>query len=297
MANYQLGPEFQNWDSKENWESIQNWQPPEDLRIIYRTVPGPEENQEIEIKIYLPKEAAGPLPMIMNIHGGGWVAGTYENDNTRVAHLALEVPAVVVSLNYRLAPAHVFPDALMDCVQVWNWMRDHADELGGDPDKMGLYGTSAGGNLCAGLAFYVRDNGGPRIALSVLNTPALGLGPSLSAEQMRFDAALLSGQDLAQGVRVYLGGLKGKDPSYYAVPNVARDFSGLPPTFLIAAECDPLRDESLEYMAHLLREAIPVELHLIPGALHGFNAVLTPTAQWLNEGIVRAYQREFFWRI
>ena len=62
MANYQLGPEFQNWDSKENWESIQNWQPPEDLRIIYRTVPGPEENQEIEIKIYLPKRRRPPCP-------------------------------------------------------------------------------------------------------------------------------------------------------------------------------------------------------------------------------------------
>lgn len=294
MANYKLGPEFEDWDSPEKWASIKSWQPPEGLEMIYQTIPGPEKEQKIEIKIYRPKEVKKPLPIIMNIHGGGWVAGTYENDNTRVACFALEVPAIVVSLNYRLSPQHVFPDALMDCYQTWNWIHDHAEELGGDPEKMGLYGTSAGGNLCAGLAFYVRDHGGPQIALNVLNTPALGLGPTLSAEQMRFDAPLLNGQGLARGVRVYLGGLNGQDPSYYAVPNVARDFSELPPTFLIAAECDPLRDESLEYMAHLLREAIPVELHLVPGALHGFNAIITPMAKWLSDGVVMAYQREFF---
>ena len=293
MANYFLSEEFRNWDSEESWNQIRSWKQPEQIDCIYQTVPGPESGQQIEIKIYRPKEQDGPLPMILNVHGGGWVAGTYENDNSRVADFAWQIPAIVVSLNYRLAPEHVFPDALMDCWQVWNWMAENAAELGGDPKRMGLHGTSAGGNLCAGLAFYVRDHGGPGISLNVLNTPALGLGPTLSAEQMRYDSPLLAGQGLARGVRDYIGGLNGQAPSYYAVPNVAIDFSELPPTFIIAAGCDPLRDESLEYAGHLLREAIPVELHLIPGALHGFNAVLTETAVWLNEGIVRAYQREF----
>lgn len=294
MTHYPLGPEFWDWDAPENWEKIQNWKPPDGLEMEYRTVPGPEEGQEIQIKIYRPKDADGPLPMIMDVHGGGFVAGTYENDNTRVACLAMEVPAVVVSLNYRLAPEHVFPKALMDCDAVWRWMYQHAGELGGDPEKMGLYGTSAGGNLCAGLAFYERDNDGPSISLNVLNTACLGLGPTLSAEQMRFGGAIITGQGLADGVKLYLGGLKGQPPSYYGVPNTALDFSGLPPTFLIAAECDPLRDESLEYMDHLLHDAIPVELHLIPGALHGFNAVPNETVDWLNKGIVLAYRREFF---
>lgn len=292
MLYNSLDSSFSNWNTPEFWEEIQNYNPPENLEIIYRAIPGAGENSEIEIKIYKPK-SEGPLPMLMNIHGGGFVAGTYENDNKRATNLALGIPAVVVSLNYRLAPQYTYVEALADCYQTWNWMHDNAAALGGIPEQMGLHGTSAGANMCAGLAFYIRDHGGPEIALNALTTPVLGLGPHLSGEQMRFDGPIVKGQGLADNVRLYCGGLDGGLPSYYAVPNVARDFSGLPPTLVIAAEFDSLRDESTEYVLHLQKDAIPVEYYLMPRAIHGFTAVQCPMTHWIEEGMCYSFRREF----
>lgn len=121
---YNLDPSFQDWDTPEAFERIKEYHKPNDLDISYRTIPGVEPDTEIEIKIYRP-QIDRKLPMIMNVHGGGFVAGSYENDNNRVTYLAIHIPAVVVSLNYRLAPEHVFPAALKDCLQVWNWMFEH----------------------------------------------------------------------------------------------------------------------------------------------------------------------------
>lgn len=283
---------FANHDTSEFWESIRKFHQPENLEISYQTIPGPAGAPDIEIKIFRPRLEKA-LPMIMNIHGGGFVAGSYENDNNRCTNIALGVPAVVVSLNYRLAPTFTYREAIADCYQTWCWMHDHAEELGGIADQMGLHGTSAGGNMCAGLAFYVRDHGGPAIALNALNTPALGLGPTLSAEQMRFDGAIIQGDRLAYNVRLYLGGLDGSTPSYYAVPNAAVDFSELPPTLVIAAELDPLRDESTEYVLKLQKDAIPVEYYIMPRAMHGFTAVQCDMTHWIEEGMCRSFRREF----
>lgn len=292
MLHYSLDPSFQDWDTEQAWKRVQHYEKPENLIVRYCRIPGPDPGQEIELKIYRPKTEE-KLPMIMNVHGGGFVSGSYENDNNRVTVLAMEIPAVVVSLNYRLAPEHVFPAALTDCYQVWNWMYENAEELGGNKEKMGLCGCSAGGNLCAGLAFYIRDYGGPKISLNVLNTAALGIGPTLSAEQMRYDAPIISGQGLAEGIRTYMGGLKGQVPSYYGVPNMAFDYSGLPPTLVITAEYDPLRDESFRYVENLMKDAIPVEFYLIPRAIHGFNAMKCDLTDWVNRGIVMSFKREF----
>lgn len=292
MVQYCLDPSFQDWDTPEAFERIKKYEKPDGLDIIYRTIPGVESESEIEIKIYRP-HSNDQLPMIMNAHGGGFVAGSYENDNNRVTYLAMHTPAVVVSLNYRLAPEHVFPEALMDCLQVWNWMYEHADEIGGIKEKMGLYGTSAGGNLCAGLAFYIRDHGGPKISFNALNTPCLGLGPTLSAEQMRYNAPILSGHGLADNIKLYIGGLNGQIPSYYAVPNMAVDCSGLPPTLVIAAEFDPLRDDSFRYVRKLMEDAIPVEFYMTPRTIHGFTAVQCGITEWVNAGTVLSFQREF----
>ncbi|WP_434310346.1 alpha/beta hydrolase [Hominifimenecus sp. rT4P-3] len=265
---------------------------PDGLEVTETTIPGVEEGTVIEIKIYRP-ESETPLPMIMNIHGGGFVAGTYNNDNNRATYLAVHVPAVVVSLNYRLAPKYTYKEAIADCYQTWNWMYDHAEELGGIKEKMGLHGTSAGGNLCAGLAFYIRDHGGPKISLNALNCACLGIHTTHSAEQMRFEDVLVKGDGMADNVRLYCGGLNGQLPSYYAVPNVAQDFSGLPPTLVIAAEFDSLRDDSWEYVRHLQLDAIPVEFYIIPRSAHGFTAVSCKLTTWVEDGMVMSFQREF----
>lgn len=290
--NYTLDFPFRDWDTKEAFERIRLYEKPEHLELIYQTIPGVESGSEIEIKIYSP-DTLKKLPMIMNVHGGGFITGSYENDNNRATYLALNTPAIVVSLNYRYLPKHTYIDGLADCLQVWNWMYIHEKELGGIKEKMGLYGTSAGGNICAALAFYIRDHGGPAISLNALNTPVLGLGPTLSAEQLRENGAIIKGNGLAENVRLWAGGLDGRPPSYYAVPNQAQDFSGLPPTLVIAAEYDPLRDESTEYVQHLQRDAIPVEFYIAPRTPHGFNAVPCAVTEWINAGTVLSFQREF----
>ncbi len=292
MVYSQLDPHFANYETAEFWERIRDYRQPDHLDVSYRSIPGVESGSVIEIKIYRPKLEVA-LPMIMNIHGGGFVSGSYENDNNRCTNLALGVPAVVVSLNYRLAPSATYREAVADCYQTWNWMQAHAGELGGIKGQMGLHGTSAGGNLCAGLAFYIRDHGGPKVALNALNTPALGLGSTLSAEQMRFDGPIVKGDGMAETLRLYAGGLDGGLPSYYAVPNIARDFSGLPPTLVIAAEFDALRDESTEYVLHLQKDAIPVEYYVMPRAIHGFTAVQCDMTFWIEEGMCRSFRREF----
>lgn len=290
--NYELHPAFRDWDSKEAAERISRYEKPEDLTLIYRTIPGVEPGTELELKIFSPKSDK-KLPMIMDIHGGGFVGGSYENDNNRATYLAMNVPAVVIAMNYRYLPDYDYRDAVADCYRVWNWIYEHAEELGGIKEKMGLYGTSAGGNLCAALAFYIRDNGGPAIALNALNTPCLGLGPSLSAEQLRENGPLLKGDGLALNVRMWAGGLHGELPSYYAVPNAALDYSGLPPTLVIAAEYDPLRDESTEYVRKLQRDAIPVEYYIVPRTIHGFNTVPCDISDWINMGTAMSFRREF----
>lgn len=289
---------FQSSDIKKTQQILREYVKPEGLTIEQRMIPGINGAPDIDIKIFKPEHAPKGAPMIMDIHGGGFNGGDYDLDNNRITHLAMNVPAIVVAVNYRLVPQHPFPAALEDCYATWNWMYEHAEELGGDRERMGLFGTSAGGNLCAGMAFYIRDHGGPKIALNALNVPATGVGPTLSLEQMRFGAPTLQGDDLSAIFRAYIGGEKGGfngyTPSYYAIPNLAIDYSNLPPTLVIVAEYDPIRDEGLKYARNLMKDAVPVELYVMPRVGHSFDAVMAaPMTKWIWDGVVMSFQREF----
>lgn len=273
---------------------ITKFDKPNEIEIYDTKVPGLNGAPEISVRIYKKEGIIEKRPIIMDVHGGGFVAGNLDFDNNRATYLAMNIPAIVVSVDYRLSPENIFPAALEDCYAVWNWIYEIAEFLGGDKERMGLFGTSAGGNLCAGLAFYVRDKGGPKISLNALNVPAVGLGPTLSAEQMRFGAPVLSGDDLSSALKTYLGGFNGTRPSYYAVPNFADDFSGLPPTFIIVGEYDPLRDYGLEYANHLLKDAVPCELYMMPRVGHGFDIINdAPMTKWIRDGLCMSFQREF----
>lgn len=265
---------------------------PEGLNIYDTYVKGKNGEPDIKVRVYK-KEGIKNAPVIMNVHGGGFVAGDLDNDNTRMAYLAMNIPCVVVSVEYRLAPKTIFPGQLNDCLTVWDWIYDSAKELDIDNTKMGLFGTSAGGNICAGLAFYIRDHAGHKISLNVMNVPALGVGESYSLEQMRFDAPVLSGDKLSSAFVTYLGGYNGTTPSYYAVPNLAFDFSELPPTLLIVAEYDPLRDYAMRYATKLLENAVPCELYLMPRVGHGFDMVNAPMTKWIRDGVCASFRREF----
>jgi acetyl esterase len=248
----------------------------ETLEIEDRLVPGWEGDPEVTVRIYRPRQAAGPGPGILMIHGGGFMIGSVDSEHAGGAMLAIAVGAVVVSVDYRLAPEHPFPAALHDCYSALRYMAGEADALGIDPDRIAVSGGSAGGGLAAATTLLARDLGGPALCFQMLHIPELD--DRLETPSMRrFVDSPLWNQPLAvQSWRAYLGELSGRDDiPALAAPSRADDLSGLPSAYVSTAENDPLRDEGIDYAQRLLQAGVSVELHQFPGTFHGSALVTT----------------------
>ncbi|MGW5415787.1 alpha/beta hydrolase [Actinomadura geliboluensis] len=232
----------------------------------------------VPVRVFRPAEHDGPLPGLVYIHGGGFVLGSvdlYQDDTTAIA---AEVGAVVVSVEYRLAPEHPFPSGLEDCYAALTWTAEHAGELGIDPTRLAVGGESAGGGLSAAVALLARDRGGPALCFQLLGVPELD--DRLDTPSMRAftdtpiwhrpNAELSWDYYLGEGVR----GTAGVSP--YAAPARAEDLSGLPPAYVTTCEFDPLRDEGLTYAMRLVQSGVPTEIHHYPGTFHG--STLVPQA-------------------
>ena len=229
----------------------------------------------VDVRIFVPEQrTAEPAPAVLDIHGGGFAVGTVALDDGPNADIARATGAVVVSVDYRLAPEHPYPAAAEDCYAALLWLVEHAGELGVDPRRIAVLGDSAGGGLAATTALMARDRGGPAIALQVLIEPELD--DRLDTPSMLAGADTV-GWNSGQAVlswRYYLGGAPA---DAYAAPARMADLAGLPPTYLTVNELDCLRDEGLEYARRLLAAGVSTELHCWPGTFHGF-ATLVPTA-------------------
>lgn len=211
---------------------------------------------------------AGTRPAILNLHGGGFVAGDARREDESMRKLALALDAVILSLDYRLAPETPFPGALDDGYAALGWLHDHSDRLEIDPSRIALRGVSAGGGIAAGLALLARDRGGPGIAFMLLIYPMLDdrTGPHAFAgryvwpiEANRF------------GWDCYLGDAAGTDAvSYYAAPARAQDLAGMPASFIAIGAIDLFIDEDLRFAQALIGAGVVTELHVYPGAYHGF---------------------------
>ena len=218
--------------------------------------------------VYTPdKPRAGPRPALLNIHGGGFVAGSITREDATMRELATRLDCVVVSAEYRLAPEHPYPAALDDCHAALLWIMREADALKIDPACVGVRGVSAGGGIALGLGLCARDRKSAPIAFLHLVYPMLddrtGAHPftgrhvwTAAANRYGWDA-ILNGQDRA-------------NPSPYAVPARAGDLAGLPPVFLAVGSIDLFAGEDLALASRLIDAGVPVELHLYPGAYHGF---------------------------
>jgi len=268
---------------------------PEDIIIETKTIAGPDKDQELELRILRTADLPENSPIIMDIHGGGWVGGMALIDDFRNALLVKYVPCIVVSVEYRLAPKHPFPAALMDCYTAFNWIHDHAAELGGDPNRMGLHGTSAGANLVAGLSLYIRDNGGPDIKLAAMVNPPYGFNvktPSFYQMSASYPLAGECGyQDTAE--TLYVGNLNGQAPSYYAFPAVCPTLLGFPKSLIIVSEYDQLRDDGINFAQRLYAEGVPCELTVAPRVGHGFMVVNDPMTHQFAKRMADSFRNEF----
>jgi len=184
---------------------------------------------------------------------------------------AVQANAIVVSVDYRLAPEYPYPTPLDDCHTALLWIAEHGTELDGDPARIAIGGGSAGGNLAAALALRIRDEGGPRIAFQYLLVPATDL--SGTREWHSYDEA-------GKGYVLTLSGIEGMVEAYvpdrlqrmdpYISPLLEGDLGGLPPALVVTALFDPLRDQGEAYARRLEEAGVPVQFHREPGALHGF---------------------------
>lgn len=267
---------------------------PEGMTMKDITINGPD-GDPLTLRIYTPANLPEHAPMLLEIHGGGFVGGSLDIDNYRCIYLAEHTPCIVIGVDYRLCNENVhFPAPLMDCYAALNWIYGHAGELGGDRERIAVHGTSAGANLTAGLALYARDHGGPKITMSVLNCPPLTIETFTSTIQ-NSQYSLGSGSFEESVEYIYLNdnGYNGGMPNYYAMPGYCRDLKHLPATYIIVAEYDPLRDDGLAYANRLLKAGVPCEAIVAPRVGHGFCVVDHPLTRWVHNGVCASLRREF----
>ena len=239
-----------------------------------RVVPGPEGEPDIGLLILRPARGAGPWPAIFHIHGGGMVVGTSESGIDSFVPYVAQGKAVVVSVEYRLAPEHPDPAPVEDCYAGLVWTADHAAELGIDANRIIVAGASAGGGLSAGTALMARDRGYPALSHQVLICPMLddrGITPS---SQVPNSVGIWNNAEDRFAWASLLGDRVGTDDvSYYAAPARCENLTGLPRTYIDCGSSEIFRDEILEYAAHLSRAGVAVDLHMWGGAFHGFDLI------------------------
>jgi acetyl esterase/lipase len=217
----------------------------ETLDIEDRLVRGHEGDPDVSVRVYRPTGLATRtrLPGVVMIHGGGFVIGSVEVEHAGAAQLAISTGAVVLSVDYRLAPEHPYPAALHDCYGALMHLHEEADALGVDPGRVALVGTSAGGGLAAATALLARDRGGPAVCFQLLHIPELDDRLQTGSMQAFVDSPMWNRPLAVQSWQAYLGPLYGTaDVPVYAAPARAADLSGLPPAYISTAENDPLRD-------------------------------------------------------
>jgi acetyl esterase len=221
---------------------------------------------DIPIRIYRPTAAAsGPRPVVVYFHGGGFVFGELRGGDWICGSVARDLNAIVVSVDYRLAPKHPFPAAVDDCYAITKWVAENAAELGADAGRLGVMGESAGGNLAAVVCLVAREKRGPSIRHQALLYPVTG-GGDTESRRANADAFILTLADMKRFDELYAG-----DPSDWRTsPLRAKSLAGLPPALIEVAGHDPLHDDGVMYADALRKAGVAVSLIDYPAMPHGF---------------------------
>jgi acetyl esterase len=234
-----------------------------------RRIPGPAG--DIPIRIYAP-EARVPQPILVYFHGGGFVIGSLQSHDPICRVLAARVPAIVVAVDYRLAPEHPFPAAAEDAYAATCWIAEHASEIGGDLGRIAVGGDSAGGNLSAVVAFLARERGGPRLVHQLLIYPVTDYSFETPSHIANAEGYFLTRSLMEWFIGHYFAGSSERGDPRFAILR-AGDLRGLPPATVVTAEFDPLRDEGEAYAAKLRAAGVAVTLRRFDGMIHGFFAM------------------------
>jgi acetyl esterase/lipase len=240
-----------------------------DVRTEDRTIDGPAG--PIRVRVYRPPaDAEAPLPAVVFLHGGGWSVGDLDTYDGEARSHAVGAGAVVVSVDYRLAPEHPYPAAVDDAWAATQWVAAHAHELGADPARLAVAGDSAGGNLAAVVAMLARDSGGPAIRFQLLWYPATTWDTSLPSFTENANAPLLGGSAVKGFSRWYVADLDLSDMPATLAPARAKDLTRLAPAYIAVAGHDPLRDDGARYAELLAAAGVPVQLHHAETLIHGY---------------------------
>jgi acetyl esterase len=219
----------------------------------------------VACRLYRPRRGA---PIVVHLHGGGWVVGDLESHDAVCRLLAARSGAAVLAVDYRLAPEHPYPAAVEDCERTVDWLVSNGPSLDVDPTRLAVLGDSSGGNLAAALALRARDRGGPSYAMQVLIYPVL----DAATDSPSFDAP--DGQGLDASEMRWYWSAYAPDASTRKRPDCsptrAANLAGLPPALVITAEYDVLRDEDESYAARLAEAGVPVAATRWLGMIHGF---------------------------
>lgn len=222
---------------------------------------------EVPVRVY--RDAEPPAPAVVFYHGGGWTLGTLDSSGDLCRRLTRRAGCLVVSVDYRLAPEHPFPAPLEDAYAALEWTAEAATDLGGNPDRLSVAGTSAGGGLAAAVARRATEHGGPALDHQVLLYPMLDRDQSRDSYAENADGPLLTAADIAWFWEQYCPSpVTAANP--YAAPLRADGFAGLPPATVVTAGNDPLRDEGVAYAEVLDAAGVPVAHRHYPSMAHGF---------------------------
>jgi len=241
-----------------------------DVVSIERHIDGPDGN-DILLMVHRPRAAVGPLPVVLHIHGGGYVIGSAEMSVASNQRTAADVGCVVVSVDYRLAPETRHPGPVEDCWAALQWVVGQAATLEVDPARIAVMGESAGGGLAAALALMARDRG-VKLAHQHLIYPMLDDRTSFGDPHPYTGEFVWTAESNRFGWTCLLGeGAGGEGVDAYGAAARATDLTRLPPTYIAVGALDLFVEEDIDYARRLLRSGVPTELHVYPGAFHGFD--------------------------
>lgn len=248
---------------------------PDDVDVSEQLIPGPPGAPSVRVIVTRPKTPGADQPGILHIHGGGYIMGSAEMTVLTDAAYAQQFGATVVSVDYRLAPETPHPGPVEDCYAALAWLHAQAPALGVDRGRIAVTGESAGGGLAAATVLLARDRAAYNVAFQHLIFPMLDDRTTTQSDPSPMVGEYVWTRDSNLfGWTALLGAAPGGDGvSPYAAPARVEDVAQLPPTFIACGALDLFIEENLEYARRLMRAGVPTEMHVYPGAPHGFMMV------------------------